>query len=113
MIKRALLISACLAATPLASNAAELPADVHSKIVAGLKDPDSAQFRSVTSGQKGDQVYYCGEVNAKNSYGGYEGFQRFVWNGKGVMIWNDPKDRGALGDELFEKAFERHSANCG
>lgn len=34
-----------------------------------LKDPESAEFRNV----KG----YCGEVNAKNSYGGYTGFDKF------------------------------------
>lgn len=35
-----------------------------------LKDPDSAQFQNV----KG----YCGEVNAKNGYGGYTGYKRFI-----------------------------------
>ena len=39
----------------------------------GLKDPDSAKFRSVKV--KWDTV--CGEVNAKNSYGGYAGYRRF------------------------------------
>ncbi|HFD2136334.1 MULTISPECIES: hypothetical protein [Acinetobacter] len=32
-------------------------------ILSTLKDPDSAQFQNI----KG----YCGEVNSKNSYGGY------------------------------------------
>lgn len=40
----------------------------------GLKDPDSAQF---------DKAHYtgkavCGLVNAKNGYGGYSGFKRYV-----------------------------------
>lgn len=35
-----------------------------------LKDPDSAKFRN--------QHGFCGEVNAKNSFGGYTGFKRFV-----------------------------------
>lgn len=38
-----------------------------------LKDPDSAKFRAVRV--KWDTV--CGEVNAKNSYGGYVGYRRF------------------------------------
>jgi hypothetical protein len=46
-----------------------------------LKDPDSAQFRNVyfTDASGGPMV--CGEVNSKNSYGGYVGFQRFVASG--------------------------------
>jgi hypothetical protein len=43
-----------------------------------LKDPDSARFRN--------QKSVCGEVNAKNSYGGYVGFRRFIAVGKGVML---------------------------
>lgn len=39
-------------------------------VLNSLKDPDSAQFQNV----KG----YCGEVNSKNSYGGYVGFKRYV-----------------------------------
>lgn len=39
-------------------------------VLGALKDPDSAQFRS----QKG----FCGEVNSKNSFGGYTGFKRFI-----------------------------------
>lgn len=43
-----------------------------------LKDPGSAQFRNVrlVSWYSGKVV--CGEVNGKNSYGGYVGFKRFV-----------------------------------
>lgn len=38
-----------------------------------LKDPDSARFRGV----KAKWGTVCGEVNAKNSYGGYVGYRRF------------------------------------
>lgn len=40
------------------------------RIRAQLRDDGSAQFRN-TSG-------YCGEVNAKNAYGAYAGFVRYV-----------------------------------
>ena len=40
---------------------------------AQLKDPSSAIFRNVRRVGSG----YCGEVNAKNSYGGYAGFEAF------------------------------------
>lgn len=39
-----------------------------------LKDPSSAQFRDV---HKTDQAV-CGEVNGKNAYGAYAGFQHFI-----------------------------------
>lgn len=35
-----------------------------------LSDPDSAKFK--------DQIYNCGYVNAKNSFGGYVGYKRYV-----------------------------------
>jgi hypothetical protein len=43
-----------------------------------LKDPSSAQFRNVRLVTFGSGKVICGEVNAKNSYGGYVGFKRFV-----------------------------------
>lgn len=43
-----------------------------------LKDPSSAQFRNVKYGKGVPGAWpMCGEFNAKNSYGGYVGFQRF------------------------------------
>jgi len=46
---------------------------VKSFVANRLKDPDAAKFRGVKV--KWDTV--CGEVNAKNSYGGYVGYRRF------------------------------------
>lgn len=39
-----------------------------------LKDADSAKFRNI---YVKDKSLVCGEVNAKNSYGGYSGFVFF------------------------------------
>lgn len=47
------------------------------QIRANLKDPDSAQFRNVRWERKQSLVILCGEVNAKNSFGGYVGFKPF------------------------------------
>ncbi len=45
-----------------------------------LKDPESAQWKNIRDGQGGS---VCGEVNAKNSLGGYTGFKKFlVMDGK-------------------------------
>jgi hypothetical protein len=47
-------------------------------IRAKLKDPDSAEFRNVNFYAGGGVPMACGEVNAKNGFGGYTGFEPFV-----------------------------------
>ncbi len=54
-----------------------------STVQSGLKDPDSARFRNVwavkmplTTGEVA--TLFCGEVNARNAFGGYIGFQPFI-----------------------------------
>lgn len=46
------------------------------RIIGSLKDPESARFRRVFVSPRGRAV--CGDVNAKNSMGGYTGFKRFI-----------------------------------
>lgn len=43
-----------------------------------LRDPDSAQFRNVRFYSGGGTAVACGEVNAKNGFGGYTGYKQFV-----------------------------------
>ena len=43
-----------------------------------LKDPDSAKFRNTFIVRVQGQALLCGEVNSKNSFGGYTGFTRFM-----------------------------------
>lgn len=43
-----------------------------------LVDPGSAEFRGFFPGEAGGYSIACGEVNAKNSLGGYTGFSRYV-----------------------------------
>ena len=46
-----------------------------------LKDPDTAKFRNVKNN--------CGEVNAMNSFGAYEGYNGFViWEAEGKTYVN-------------------------
>ena len=42
-----------------------------------LRDPDSAEFRRVTLKREEEAIYACGQVNAKNAFGGYTGFKWF------------------------------------
>jgi hypothetical protein len=44
-----------------------------------LKDPNSAQFSNLRAYQKdAHMIAVCGDVNAKNSYGGYVGATPFI-----------------------------------
>ncbi|WP_373988114.1 hypothetical protein [Duganella sp. BuS-21] len=56
--------------------------NLKNELVNSLSDPESAKFRSIGFNPKTKTL--CGEVNAKNSFGGYSGFQWFSWShGKG------------------------------
>lgn len=56
-------------------------AAIQTAVKDGLKDPDSARFGKIVGGldTKGGLVI-CGQINAKNSYGGYTGNQIFSGN---------------------------------
>lgn len=54
---------------------------IKAAIAENLKDPESARFRNIERVDKPDASIdgiYCGEVNAKNSYGGYIGYLPFM-----------------------------------
>ncbi len=58
--------------------------DAKDAVKAELNDPDSANFRNVRAitvrTREGSVVRsICGEVNAKNGFGGYSGFAPFVY----------------------------------
>lgn len=65
-----------------------------------LKDPKSAEFRNV-------HVYYaiapvvCGEVNSRNSFGGMNGFQRFI-SGGDIQVLDENMARGEM-DQSWAK----------
>ena len=58
---------------------------IQESVVGRLKDPASVQFRDLGLARNGEspeaRYNLCGSVNAKNSFGGYTGFQRFVSDG--------------------------------
>lgn len=75
------------------------------QITSELKDPVSAQFRHIRSctPTMGTAVVWAGEVNAKNSYGGYGGFKKFFF-----ALGSDGKATGAIldADQLFNETSE-------
>jgi len=61
------------------------------KFVRGvLKDPDSATFRNWNGP--------CGEVNSKNSFGGFTGYQRFIAASEKLVILEN--DSGLSGEDF-------------
>lgn len=59
-----------------------------------LKDPTSAEIRN----HKGN----CGEVNSKNSFGGYSGYRRFIASPAIVVIEGEN-----MSSEEFQKAWDK------
>ena len=56
-----------------------------------FKDPDSALFRKM---RRKDQWSWCGEINAKNAYGGYVGYRAFfvtAYFDPPVLLMRDPR----------------------
>ena len=67
-----------------------------------LKDGDSAKFQGVYFHQGADNFpITCGEVNAKNSFGAYSGYQKFISGGKPELTWIEDQ----VSD--FEKTWDR------
>lgn len=61
-----------------------------------LKDPDSAKFKDVEIKSYKDGKLICGYVNAKNSYGGYNGFKPFAASPTQAIIAGGGKDLSSL-----------------
>ena len=57
-----------------------------------LKDPDSTEIRNHNGN--------CGEVNSKNSFGGYTGFRRFIASSAIVAVEGENMD-----SDEFQKAW--------
>lgn len=96
------LIAALLAFSSIAqaqSEDAVLFDDAKAVVSAGFKDPSSAQFRNLRTVELTSAIAVCGEVNAKNSYGGYVGFVQFSKVNK--LSWANIKN-GSSSDRLVD-----------
>lgn len=51
-------------------------------IKARLRDPDSAEFKDSRFYSGGKTPVVCGRVNARDGFGGYTGFERYVASGE-------------------------------
>lgn len=62
---------------PQTNKYADFVASAKSNLVRDFKDPGTVQWRNLFVSE-GNMLALCGEVNAKNSYGAYIGFRRFI-----------------------------------
>lgn len=82
-------------------------AEGRENIEASARDASSVQYRNdFASGWLNDQgvkrTSYCGEVNAKNGFGGYGGFTRFVTGPKGSPVLLE-RDAPSIFDAAWTK----------
>jgi len=75
------------------------------RISSRLKDPDSAQFKDVFASKSSGSPVVCGYVNAKNSFGGYSGYQRFISAGSIQVVESD------MAEGEIDKTWQRLCAN--
>lgn len=69
------------------------------KVTRNLKDPDSAKFRDVKLNKA--KTALCGEVNAKNGFGAYGGYQSFVAVDSAAFIMRgDSCSIGTITDQI-------------
>ena len=66
-------------------------------------DPESVRFRDAFVSRKPGRPVVCGEINYKNSVGGYVGYQRFIW-GEGVQLFG--------GETSTEEMAREWEARC-
>lgn len=79
---RIILLAACLSIVPgISASQTSKPqeAALRKALEDNLKDADSAKFRNLRFKRDDSGVVTaCGEVNAKNSYGAYNGYEPFM-----------------------------------
>lgn len=75
-------------------------------VQAKLKDAESAEFKDVIFVEKANELAVaCGQVNSKNSFGAYAGFQRFVSTGspENTYLESEVTDFAELWNKLCVK----------
>lgn len=75
-----------------------------------LKDPESAKFGQIYLNKNKDGLSaVCGEVNSKNSYGGYVGPQRFISSGlpDTTFLENDPRITAPVFQDLWARLCKK------
>ena len=92
-MKKRWLLAAMIALGSCSDPAKSYIAEAEKAVSENLRDPASAEFRNVSYRQANTGAHVvCGEVNGRNGFGGYAGFQQFIWHSGNVMIDTEPGD---------------------
>tara|TARA_B100001123_G_C15074061_1_gene932821 strand:+ start:150 stop:518 length:369 start_codon:yes stop_codon:yes gene_type:complete len=76
--------------------------EMRAAVSSHFKDPESAKFRII----KKTRQIICGEVNAKNSYGAYEGYKRFVYIPSSKTVSYEPDNTISTDSDTGQKLKE-------
>lgn len=83
----------------------ELIGQAHMALCRSLKDCATARFQhEVVLATPGGNPVVCGEFNAKNSFGGYTGFEPYIFS-RGSLVTR--ATLGAAVPALFDNAWDR------
>lgn len=83
---------------------AQMTANGENQVREILRDGKSAQFRNQFVSKQGAP---CGEVNAKNVFGGYDGFKRYIAAGKGNTMIDGENVNPAVFEKLWQQFCQR------
>lgn len=108
MIKKTFIALLCLIPLSVFANDSLKIKNVTESIKARMKDPDSTQFRNlrVVTNLLGNKAV-CGEVNSKNSYGGYNGFKPFADTQEGFILLDD----NGVASFIYERRYDLSGCN--
>ncbi|QOL80441.1 hypothetical protein [Pseudooceanicola spongiae] len=96
-------VSSAVAAERLHELSVEEQDRLESSVRSSLKDPESAKFSRITAIKgEAELITACGQVNAKNSLGGYAGDMPFA------VFLMSPDDVAMLGDTgMMQETVEK------
>jgi hypothetical protein len=109
-VKNALVLSFLVALTSslLGCNRISSEERVHQIFIDGsdLFDPHSAQFRNLLYRKSSIDERWCGEINAKNRYGGYVGWKRFrvdiVGSGDPIIMISERVETDVIAQQMAD-----------
>jgi|HubBroStandDraft_2_1064218.scaffolds.fasta_scaffold134155_2 hypothetical protein len=81
-----------------------------------MKDPGSVEFRNWHAFESQNGLLVCGEINAKNGFGGYVGFIHFVAHaspdGRLLMPVALSSTSGGGSDALIDSVWKQYYPGC-
>lgn len=102
MLGMALLLGACNGQPTNGQQEAAWALSAQDAVRAHLRDGQSAEFRGTFIEHWGGAPVLCGEVNAKNGFGGLAGFQRFYFRDGAPVGMEEAVDHEQFARDWFK-----------